>query len=61
MIGIGGGKLRSKRGFGLFYKNDRVDTVEIIGVLVFILFAANAFGLLISDVATNYPWLYDFA
>lgn len=62
---VGGGKgmarFGSKNVFGWFFKNGKLDMVEFVGFMVFLIFAGYAFGLWISDVATTYTWIADFA
>lgn len=47
--------------FKWFYKNGKLDMVEVGAFLAYLLFAAYCFSLLIADVATNYTWIADFA
>ena len=60
----GGGRVtsfRNKKLSGWFYKNGKLDTGELLGFLVYLIFAGYAFGLWIADVAETYTWISDFA
>jgi len=50
-----------KNVFKWFYKNGKLDMIEVGAFLAYLLFAAYCFSLLIADVATNYTWIADFA
>ncbi len=62
---FGGGKrmarFGSKRVFRWFFKNGKLDMVEFVGFMIYVVFAAYAFGLWIADVANTYTWIADFA
>jgi hypothetical protein len=53
-------KFSSRNAFRWFFRNGKLDMVEFLAFMVFLIFAGYAFGLWIADVANTYTWIKDF-